>query len=93
MEIDIERSVAMERQLYLKYRRAIRNKDRDGKKLTSVGGCVSKPLLKVGDRYIAVVLCILHLLMCVGKYLMVFIRRQAKKLKPARQKKTNAVLK
>ena len=93
VEIDVERSGAMERQLYLKYWRAIHNKDRQAKNLTSVGGCVSKPLLKVGDRYMVVVLCILHLLMCVGKYLMGFIRSGAKKLKPARRKKINAVLK
>ena len=79
VETDVERSLATERQLSLKCRRAIRNKEREGNKLTSMGGWVSKPVLKLGDRYMLVVLCILNLLMCTGKYLMLLIRRRAKK--------------
>ena len=43
---------------------------------TTAKGCVSEPLLHIGERFKFVVMCILHLVIRVGDYLTEFIRKK-----------------
>ena len=88
----VERTVELDRQMYGKYCRAVRTGDRVGKRIDNVGGCTHAPLLCMHNRWETVVLCILHMVMAVGKYLSVWIRKRSRLLKPARRKKLAALL-
>ena len=50
---------------------------------TTAKGCVSEPLLHIEERFKFAVMCILHLVICVGDYLTKFIRKKWKHLPPA----------
>ena len=50
---------------------------------TTAKGCVSEPLLHIEERFKFVVMCILHLVIPVGDYLIKFIRKKCKHLPPA----------
>ena len=78
-----ERTVELDRQMYRRYCRAVRTGVRVGKQIENAGGCTLAPLLCIHNHWETVVLCILHILMAVGKYLSVWIRRCSHLLKPA----------
>ena len=63
-----------------------------GKRIENVGGCKHAPLLSIHDSWETLVLCILHILMAVGKYLSVWIRKQSRLLKPVRRTKLATLL-
>ena len=67
-DTDVEGTVELDRQMYGKYCRAVRMGDRVGKRIENVGGSTHAPLLCMHNRCETVVLCILHILMAVGKY-------------------------
>ena len=50
---------------------------------TNAKGSVSEPLLHIEERFKFVVMCILHLVIRVGDYLIKFIRKKCKDLPPA----------
>ena len=91
-DTDVERTVELDRQMYGKYCRAVRTGDRVGKRIENVGGCTHAPLLCMHNRWETVVLCILHILMAVGKYLSVWIRKRSRLLKPAQRTKLATLL-
>ena len=88
----MERTVELDRQLYRKYCRAVTTGDRAGKRIENVGDCMHAPLLCMHNRWETVVLCILHILMAVGKYLSVLNRKRSRLLKPARRTKLATLL-
>ena len=88
----VKRTVELDRQMYRMYCRAVRTEDRVGKQIENAGGCTLAPLLCIQDHWETVVLCILHILMAVGKYLSVWICRRSHLLKPARRTKLATLL-
>ena len=78
--------------MYRKYRRVVRTGDRVGKWIENVGGCTYAPLQCMHNRWQTVVLCILHILMAVRKYLSVCIRKRSRLLKPVRRIKLATLL-
>ena len=50
--------------------------------VSDVYRCIRLLLLKVHDRYFAIVMCILHCLISVGKQTTIYVRRYAKKVAP-----------
>ena len=54
-----------------------------GSGLRNDGGCTHAPLLGMHNRLETVVLCILQIIMAVGKYFSVWIRKLSRLLKPA----------
>ena len=88
----VERTVQLDRQMYRKYCRAVRTGDRVGKRIENVGGCTHRPLLCMHNRWETVVLCILHILSVVGKYLSIWTRERSHLLRPARLTKLAILL-
>ena len=86
-DTDVLRTVELHRQMHRKYGRAVRTGDSVGKRFENVGGCMHAPLLCMHNRWETVVLCFCHILMAVGKYWSIWIRKRSRFLEPARRTK------
>ena len=84
-DTDVERTVELDGQMYGKYCRTVSTGNRVGKRIENVGRCTHAPLLCIHNRWQTVVLCFLHILMAVEKYLSVWMRKRSRLLKPARR--------
>ena len=60
--------------------------------VSDVYGCIRLPLLKVHDRYVSIVMCILHCLISVGTQTTIYVRRYAKKVAPAMRAEVQRIL-
>ena len=54
--------------------------------------CTKEPLLHIDDRHHFVVMCVLHLVIGLGKYITKFLRVHATRLTPHQRNKAQAVL-